>query len=263
MDGSLSLGHGVDIAPGFCSLPASAQNSLDLLPGWVSAMPEGSGLEAGGLAHFDDARVPWAARVMGGLANKSVLEVGPYEAYNTYQFEQMGASQVTAIESSRLNFMRCLVIKNLFGLRSEFLLGDAISFMESTERRYDVAWLSGVLYHMVDPLALLRAAAGVSNRIFLWTHYHANEMAAGTEYFFDSKRNQTQTVGDREVLLHYRNYMHAKTSTFSGGADDHSYWMSKDDILGVLADLGFSQIQVGLDVPDYANGPVFFLLASR
>src|SRR5580704_17227004 len=88
------------------------QAALDLYAGaWATAMPEGSGLQAGERGHFNEVRVLWAAKILGGLSGKTILELGPYEAYNTYQFETMGAASVVAIENSRDNFLKCLIIK--------------------------------------------------------------------------------------------------------------------------------------------------------
>ena len=41
---------------------------------------------------------------------------------------------------------------------------------DDPEGRADAVFASGVLYHMADPLRLLRAFAKASDRLFLWTH---------------------------------------------------------------------------------------------
>jgi hypothetical protein len=52
------------------------QAALDIYKGaWTTAMPPGSGLRAGDNDLFSDVRVAWAAARLGGLADKSILEL--------------------------------------------------------------------------------------------------------------------------------------------------------------------------------------------
>jgi hypothetical protein len=108
----------------------SHQAALDLFKGaWYVAMPPDSGLLAGTVGgHFDVAPVRWADDYLGGLAGKSILELGPFEAYQTYQFERLGAASVLSIENSPANFLKCLIIKNIYSLRATFLLGNFYNF---------------------------------------------------------------------------------------------------------------------------------------
>ena len=111
-----------DVTAGFEIRSPTHQNSLDIFPGdWFSAFPKASGLVGGSANTFDDQRVPWASSVLGGLGGRSILELGPFEAYNTYQFFQAGAGPIVGIESNRINFIKCLIVKNIFGLNATFL----------------------------------------------------------------------------------------------------------------------------------------------
>ena len=149
------------------------QNALNIFgKTWIAAMPESSELAAGSLAHMAGGRVRWAANVIGGLAGKSILELGPFEGYDAYTFEKLGATGVVSIENNVTNFLKCLVVKNIFDLKTTFLLGDFIQYLESGKSRFDVCWMSGVLYHMTDPIRLMRAASRVSDILFIWTHYY-------------------------------------------------------------------------------------------
>src|SRR5947209_4554424 len=136
----------------------SHQNSIDIFRGaWASAMPKESGLDSGAAdPHFEDTRTSWAASVLGSLQGKTILELGPFEAYNSYQLEQMGA-QVLAIEGNLINFLKCLIMKNALSISATFLFGDFIQFMERSGKRFDICWASGVLYHAKDPIRLLKA----------------------------------------------------------------------------------------------------------
>ena len=241
------------------------QNSLDLFPNsWVSQFPPSSGLLGGAAQHFDDSRVTWAASVMAGLNGLSILELGPFEAYNTYQFQMAGAASVISIEASYVNFLKCLVVKNIFGLDATFLLGDFLEFLRTTSSSFDICWASGVLYHMVDPVGLLRGIRRVSARAFLWTQYYDEAVLSqtGNISYFDSSRDEQVIFDGRSITLHHRNYMETVGVSFSGGSDEFSYWMEKDDLMFILSGLGYHTVTIGVDNPNHPPGPAMFLLAD-
>ena len=185
---------------GFETRLAAHQNSIDIFKDdWGSAFPATTGLQAGASNNFEDVRVPWAAAILGGLNGRSVVELGPFEAYNTWQLQVAGAASVLAIEGSQINFLKCLVVKNILGLNATFMHGDFIAFLERTGSRYDICWASGVLYHMTDPLSLLRGIRKVSDIAFIWTHYfdEAALRASNSIEPFQAERNIRIDAFDR------------------------------------------------------------------
>jgi hypothetical protein len=243
------------------------QNALNIFgKTWVAAMPEGSGLAAGSLAHMAGGRVRWAANVIGSLAGKVILELGPFEGYDAYTFEQLGATAVVSIENNVTNFLKCLVIKNIFDLRTTFLLGDFVQFLESGKSRFDICWMSGVLYHMTAPIRLMRAASLVSDTLFIWTHYYDHLVINADQEKkapFRPELNKTEEFADHQVILHYRSYGGRKGSDFSGGGDEYSFWLGKDDIVHVLNSLGYQRIVIGHDEPGHVHGPSCSIVAFR
>ena len=250
---------------GFDQRVPAHQNALDLFPGsWVSKFPSCSGLTGGEAAHFDDGRVTWAASVMGGLNGLSILELGPFEGYNTYQFQSFGASSVIAVEASHVNFLKCLVVKNIFGLTGTFLLGDCQEYLENVKTKFDICWASGILYHMIEPIKLLQGIRRVASSAFIWTQYYdeAKLSAIGGLGAFDASLDKLVLFEGREIRLHHRSYM-SSGMIFSGGQDAFAYWMTRDDIMFVLDCLGFHNIVIGFDNPDHVHGPAMFFLAKE
>ena len=247
----------------------SNQTAVDVFAGtWTSAFPPQYGVvTAGPVDSFDDVRVRWAAGVLpNGFTGLSILELGPYEAYTTWQFDRLGAKAVTAVEASDINFLKALVVKEVTGFSGKLLFGDFAAFLAQTRERFDLVWASGVLYHSSDPLRLLDLIARVTDMIFLHTHYYAPEIAASSAHaysFFEPSRNRRARAGDREVTLHYKAYGQSKRGGFSGGPAEYSYWLEKDDLFAALGAHGFSDIQVGADDPGNPNGPALFCLARR
>jgi hypothetical protein len=252
----------------FCAGAPSSQTAIDIFQGtWTSAFPSEYHVTAGTLDSFDDVRVRWAAGVLpGGFSGLSILELGPYEAYTTWQFERLGAKKVTTVESSDLNYLKALVVKEVTGLRARMLYGDAAAYLAETTGRFDLVWASGVLYHSTDPVRLLELIARATDTIFLHTHYYDRRIESSSAHayaFFEPSRNRTARIGDRDRTLHYKAYGQAKRGQFSGGPSDHAYWMEKDDLFAWLRAAGFSDIQVGADDPGNPNGPALFCLARR
>lgn len=254
-------------ATGFSNKYPSHQNSIDIFSDlWASAMPRDSGLSSGAdLQQFEDPRIPWARSVLGALQGRSILELGPFEAYNTYQLERLGA-KVLSIEGNLVNFLKCLVLKNALSMSATFLFGDFVQYMERTEERFDICWVSGVLYHAKDPIKLLAGACRIAPTVFIWTHYFDEEIILRSPEqlrFFRSNLDRQVKVGGRDITLHYRSYVQKKGRLYSGGPDEYSCWLAKDDILAVLASQGFVHVAMGLDEPLLSRGPGFSFIASR
>jgi hypothetical protein len=219
---------------GYDDRPPSPQNAIDLIPGWSSAFPDELGLHAGPLPVFSDKRIAWALERFGDVAGRNVLELGPLEAGHTAILSKAGA-YIDAIEANKLAYIKCLIAKEIMGLQNtKFLLGDFIPWLEQSQKRYDLIVASGVLYHMREPLRLLKALSQRTNSLYLWTTFIAGE---------DVRPSTLVTFNDVQVRL-YRHAYGRRDYKFCGGPIDHSNWMHRDDILAVLRSLGFANLLV-------------------
>lgn len=248
------------------STPTS-QNAIDTLKGWNQAFPAQFGVSAGDMHLHNDPRIAWAIQKSGSLAGKRIMEVGPLEAWHTYMLEQQQPALIDAVEANRLSFLRCLVVKEIVGLkRTRFHLGDAQLWLEERPERYDLIVASGVLYHMQDPVRFLKALAARTDQIFLWTHYvDDNAMPPG-----DPRRgafvNQPETLVYEgvNVVLYPRTYLQAwKSAHFCGGMHDIHRWMDRTSLLALLKVLGFDEIEIWGDEPQHAFGPACCIFARR
>ena len=162
------LDHYVTSAPG-------PQNALNIFEGqWTSQLPHGGqGLTAGSTPLFEDPRVTWAIERLGGVQDRTVLELGPLEGGHSYMLENAGARSVLAMESNTNAFLRCLIVKEILCMKKvRFLCGDFRQFLSSNEQHFDVVFASGVLYHMTNPVRLLFDISRSCRKVFLWTHYY-------------------------------------------------------------------------------------------
>jgi SAM-dependent methyltransferase len=249
------------------SAPSEA-NAVNVFKGeWWSALPGRlAGVPAGNLPLFDDKRMHWAIQTLGGVAGRSVLELGPMEAGHTWMLEQAGAASIVAIEANSRCFLKCLIVKEVVGLhKARFLHGDFEEYLRGPAERFDAVIASGVLYHMRNPVELLQNIARVTDRVFIWSHYYAAEPIEAIPHM--RHRFGTHTEGEhggfRHTLHRYQYGDFLDTNRFSGGTEDFSNWLSREDLLAALRHVGFTDIVIGEEEVVHTNGPCMSLVARR
>ncbi|NER35428.1 MAG: DUF1698 domain-containing protein [Oscillatoria sp. SIO1A7] len=256
----------MEILDSYVTSTPSAQNALDLFKGeWASKLPDLYKLEAGHISVFNDVRIHWVAERL-GITNKTVLELGPLEAGHTYMLEKAGAASIVAVEANARAYLKCLIIKEIMGLqRAQFLFGNFVEYLRTSER-FDLCIASGVLYHMTNPVELLSLISQVSDRVFIWTHYYDRDLVEANPHKINRQfpgSIDTEYNGFKHKLYR-REYLEALDDAgFCGGSRPFSYWMSREDILACLKNLGYSEIDINLEQPEHPNGPSFALIAIR
>ena len=237
------------------------QNILDLFKDqWACKVPI-DGTTSGDAdlfnSEFDTRIVKWDEQYP--VKGKTILELGPLEGAHTYQMEKLGAARITGIEAGSLHFMKCLIVKNLLNLNAEFLFGDFREYLKTCELKYDIVLACGVLYHMIEPVELLYDISKVTDNIFLCTHYYSHERE-DIKYRFESE--PIKLKNNYEGYKHYYNDLD-ETDIILGGTRHYSVWITKDDIISILKELGYIKINIledGIDVPD---GNTIILYAGR
>lgn len=250
----------VDSAP-------SLQNAVDAVPGWTTALPPELGVTAGSLGLGADGRIAWLIERLGSVAGWNVLELGPLEGGHTGMLHAAGAASVTAIEANRLAFLRCLITKELLRLdRARFLLGDFTRGLGAAEGRYDLILAAGVLYHLLDPLAVLESIAARTDRLYIWTHVFDDAVMpkGDPRRLAMTGRVSVGTCAGVPVALHERRYLGAdRAVSFCGGVRDRHVWIDRHDLIAALGALGFDDVEVAHDDPQAAAGPALSILARR
>ncbi len=249
----------------YVSAPPSAQNAVDILPGWNHQLPPEFGVTVGHSTMYNDSRIHWAIEQFGSIEGRKILELGPLEASHTSILDKHRPAFIHCIEANKLSFLRCLVVKEIVDLKTaKFFLGDFVAWLENPPTRYDLIIASGVLYHMPDPIRLLELIAKNTDAFYLWTHYYDPATMANME--------PTPFVGEAEVRdyngvavhLHRRSYHGAwQNKAFCGGMHDLHRWIEREDIFALIRALGFDDIRMTHDQPDHPNSPAFSLFARR
>jgi hypothetical protein len=244
------------------------QNALDIFEGeWASQLPEPfEALRAGATKLFDDDRVRWGEEQAGGFEGMSVLDLGPLEGGHPYMFEQLGAGEVVSIEANTRAYLRCLVTKELLGLRRvAYHCGDFMAYLRTNTRRFDLVNASGVLYHQENPAELLALIARTSDRALIWTHYYDPAPLQRDPWLRQRlSRGERRVHEGFEYTAYRQEYREAlRLPGFCGGRGPHSYWLTAEDIRRGLRHFGFDDVRTAFDDPLHVNGPSFSLFASR
>ncbi|MCU0255361.1 MAG: class I SAM-dependent methyltransferase [Vicinamibacterales bacterium] len=255
-----------EIAPTLVVSAPSPQNALDVFRGeWISSPPPGlEHLEAGQMPLFEDPRVAWGLDALGGVTGQRVLELGPMEGGHSYMLQQRGAREVVSIEGNQRCFLKCLVTKEVAGLdRVRYELGNFIEYMRATPERFDLVLASGVLYHMADPLEVVHLVSRVSDRAFFWTHYHADRVMQTASAPHFSGPHQLTHRGFTATGHRYEYNLDSRYAKYAGGLAGHAHWLSRDDLLRLLAHVGFTRVDIGFDDVEHVHGPCFALACSK
>ncbi len=248
----------------------SPQQTLNLFQGeWASRFPSPlDELEAGPHPLFEDPRISWADQNLqalgGGLAGRSVLELGPLDGGHTYALSRFGARSVTAIEAHRGAFLRCLVAKELTGMeRVNFLYGDAVEYLRAEDVHFDVGVASGFLYHMVQPVELIRLLCLRCDAVFLWTVYWTRDYGRAHPELAKAKTASHQIIHEGfQHTLHRHSYGDGfNYATFLGGSAPYANWMEGEEILAAFRHFGLGRLRYEWE--ENPMGPALRLVACR
>lgn len=245
------------------------QNIVDLFKGeWSSIMPpEGNcASDPGKALLFDDPRIKWVEGVFGGFENKQILELGPLEGGHTYMMHQRNAAKITAIDANTRSYLKCLCVKEIFNLnRARFLLGDFNEYLDLCTDRFDIVVASGVLYHMMEPVKLIKKMSQVSDKVFIWTHYYDGPIIK-SKRSLDNKFGAEFTIEDNGNVYNVTEHIYGDSlgwSGFCGGPNVKAIWLDKASLIKCLSDHGFTQIQENYEDLNHGSGPAICICASK
>jgi 2-polyprenyl-3-methyl-5-hydroxy-6-metoxy-1,4-benzoquinol methylase len=185
------------------------------------------------------------------LTDKHVLEIGCFEGIHTIGLSQY-AKQVTAFDSRIENVVKTIVRSSLFGFYpTVFKLNVEEDLTKSWDLlSADVMHHVGVLYHLKDPVQhLLDLKKYIRLGIMLDTHYSLEE---------DAK--EIYEVNNKTYS--YKKYREKGYADVFSGMYESSKWLKLDDIVSILKEVGFGQVDI-VEHRDERNGPRVLLMAKK
>jgi len=138
---------------------------------WSHRIDLGQGVVTPGL--WDTPRMLERLRLPADLSGQTVLDVGCWDGFYSFEAERRGASRVLATDSfiwqgkswgSREGFD---LARRALGSRVESLEIDVLDLSPERVGRFDLVLFLGVLYHMKHPLLALERVASVTGRLLV------------------------------------------------------------------------------------------------
>lgn len=106
-------------------------------------------------------------RIIGGeFDGKRILDVGCNDGWFSFEYAKLGAD-VTGVDARDEAIRRANLIKSHFGAKASFLIGDLEdrAFVEKQlSEPFDVVLFYGILYHLTDPINVLKRMGALSRR---------------------------------------------------------------------------------------------------
>ncbi|QYM80067.1 hypothetical protein K0B96_05460 [Horticoccus luteus] len=156
-------------------------------------------------------------------------------------------------------------MKEIFQLkRVRYELGDFIRYLEETDDIFELGIASGVLYHLLNPVELIRLLSLRCRSILLWTVYYdegfmADNVEVGRR--FHETPAETVTGGFAHKLYRKRYDEALEWKGFCGGGDVEACWLERETILAAFQYFGFRVMEV-VDEKN-PNGSAMLLAATR
>ena len=165
---------------------------------------------------------------------KNVLEIGPFEAGNTKQMLDLGASSVVAVEANPEMYKKCLIVKEAFKLNAaEFIYGDCNEVLndEQFSKRFpfDICFASGMLYHMNDPLETIKLLSRTAPLLYIFSHIASEQAPTGDWY----------ELNDGATTYRARKNFYKQNDKW-GGTDNFAVWLSEDSMKNAFSNQGFN-----------------------
>ena len=115
------------------------------------------------------------------LEDKTVLDIGTADGYYSFLCESRGAKKVVAIDwlelpgfsaahkilNSNVEFRKLVVDESTFGIPSLSYLASQIGTIYEIKEKFDIVLLFGVLYHLPNPVKVLKTLADITHKMLL------------------------------------------------------------------------------------------------
>lgn len=229
------------------------------MSGWTTEF-EVDGVRVGGDAILSkDPRMTWHMERIGGVKDKTILELGPLEGGHTKMMIEAGAKKVVAIEGLSDCFLRCLIVKEAFNLKNaEFWFADFCKIVpeEFLPDKFDAVLAAGVLYHQKNPAKLIFDLASITDTVMVWSQV-ANDIHPG---------GRTGFVEAYENVYYgkWNNYGGIRTisESYCGGLNEEAFWMFPEEMKDCFEEAGFGHI-VEKESGPTPHGDCLLFVASK
>jgi len=151
---------------------------------------------------------------------KTILELGAYVGEDSLILGALCDKGLTCIEGRKENAVELQRRLDDFALRARIIVADFETYRLSGLGWFDCVWASGVLYHVVEPWALIAKIAGVCPLCLGWTHVAQS--------------------GDAESRGWLGQWWNEDTDKPLAGLCQRSFWLTEEQFVNAWAQAGMA-----------------------
>ena len=177
----------------------------------------------------------------------SVLELGCLEGGQTFELAKRPGVHVLAIEGRGSSIERARFVQELLGIKNvNFVLGNLETIDLTRFGKFDAVFCCGILYHVPEPWKLVEKIRAVTTKLYIWTHYAAEDKADQVVNGFRGCWYQECGLGDPQ-----------------SGLSPRSFWPTFQSLQDILKQYGFTIIKIVANEPHTLPAGPFVVLAAR
>jgi hypothetical protein len=241
-----AVGAGTGVAgalfPGNAALSDAQHEDFQNAIRWFSGtkLPDGRVLGNSLCLYESDGTQPiidTLRRCLGRSVEMTGIELGCGEGGHTVRIAPL-LKRLTCVEVRPANIVALLTRLFLYDIHNvDVRMGD-VSVVGADWGRFDVLIHVGLLYHFINPVAHLMSLKGLASSIILRTHYGHDALSM--------PRLQIEHAGRQYSGYEWKEQ--GWSDPWSGVAPV-SCWLSRDDIIAVLREVGYTKVEVVGDAP--------------
>jgi SAM-dependent methyltransferase len=173
----------------------------------------------------------------GGVAGKSVVDLGCLEGGYTVEFARLGM-RATGIEVRRSNFENCLYVKTKVDLPHLEFVQDDVWNVEKYGS-FDVVFCCGLLYHLAEPRRYLDILSRVCRGILILDTHYATQ-AERTKFPLSPLTLHEGVSGRWFTEYDKEDDVRREDAKWASWGNARSFWPLKSELLPALRACGFS-----------------------
>lgn len=241
------LTDALGVAPALPAAPSrdEIKQTVARLGPWVFRFRDAGPSYGGDADARADARVPQFFNF--APEAKSILELGSLEGAHAFLLAAPAhVERVVAVEGRARNLEKARFVQSLVNARKvEFVHANLEEEVVEKWGGFDAVFCSGILYHLPRPWELLHQLSRVSSKLFLWTHYCADEQA-------EAHRNG----------FYGRLYQEGGAHDPLSGMSPTSFWFNRQSLFQALAQAGYRVVDLVSEDLTHPEGPAITLTAE-
>lgn len=221
------------------------KEGFDQLKPWITQFTINGDTYGGNVSLDQDARITQFFDCFPDA--RRILDLGSLEGGQTFQLAKNPEASILGLEGRQANINKANYVKGLLGVDNvSFEIANLESTPLSTFGRFDAVFCSGLLYHLPKPWELIKEICGITDKLFIWTHYARDGEAVDNMNGYQGYYYQELGIDDP-----------------LSGLSDKSFRVTRNALTKMLRNYGYANTRIFADNNDHPNGACITLGAWK